>query len=779
MPARAKAVIAVADREFNVQVFKTHAQWSSGLRRRLALDGEGLSLFVNPAFDSWLVTDSWKRGGDIVVDECGQTYWTELEKGRREHRVWNLMRHNPTTDQIEKVLTFAGCGKIEPRKLWLSSEFLWIFDQNPKSEEKYGVRVHTGRMLALSRENSQILHEFALENLIDLDLDKRGSCYTLLSEKGRPKICRHSIRPPRGDQSQCVDRKKWQQPEISEWGPAGMTKCFAPLKDWEGPTKIAVGRNGDLYLLDVKLGRIIRFNPATEEATKLGAPKEDLLKGLKASLMEIDQRGVIFIAVPYEPPPPSNPDGPSKPAALYMFDEDGSYLGEAELPSSVKRIDGIGFDRSGGVHLATDAGLARFSLASNPVGQDGVFYSPTLDNGNFESQWHRLALQGRIPSKSSVEVYYYASDNQDLKSAFEKAFGGPGSLEEKTGEIEKLLSSSWIGPQVFTGSEFEEPNISSSQESRADTLAAPDMLLDPNKGRFLWLKIRLITFGHKTRPAISSARIYYPRLSYLRYLPPAYREDPSSAAFLERFLSLFETIFEGLDQEIDQLFRFFDPRLAPKEFLPWLNSWINLSLDDDVPEDRMRHFLKRAPHLYDRKGTPEALIEFLEIYTGRQVFLTEHSRGLKPLVLGGPDFKLGLGAVLLGSGLQGMRVGDTAIVGYAAVRDRVGDADEPFLPLARRFTIVIDMDGEEFQKREATLKRIVAEQKPAHTSCTIRSTADQKTVGQAVLGFSATVTGSRPYRVGITPIGSGSAVAKDPSVLRLERGAWVGSLKRL
>src|SRR4030095_17018787 len=130
-------------------------------------------------------------------------------------------------------------------------------------------------------------------------------------------------------------------------------------------------------------------------------------------------------------------------------------------------------------------------------------------------------------------------------------------------------------------------------------------------------------------------------------------------------LSLFETIFEGLDQEIDQLFRYFDPQLTQKGFLPWLASWVNLSLDDDVSEDRVRRFIQRSPHLYNRKGTPEALIEFLEIYTGRPVFLTEHSHGLKPLVLGGSDLQLGMGTVLLGTGPKGMRIGDTTIIGQA------------------------------------------------------------------------------------------------------------------
>lgn len=773
--------MAVSEREFNVQVLETKSQWESGLRRRLALTTDGLSLFVNPAFDSWLVKENWPSdAGDIVVDECGQTYWTELEVRPRDERVWKLLRRNPTTCEIERVLTFEGCGSIEPRKLWLSSEYLWIFDLRGNDSEEGGTI--NGRMLGLSRQTSQILHEVTIQNLIDLDFDQRGFFYTLVNDQGHKNLYRHSFPTPPVDGRECVDRKQWERPVRNTWGPEGKKDPLPNPLQWKAPTKLSVGRNGVLYLLDTELGRIIRFDPKSRKETLLGAPQENLLKGFKASVMEIDGRGVIFLASSSQAPKPEVPLDPAEPekaAALHMFDEDGSYLGEAELPSSVTTIDGIGFDPSGGIYLATDQGLARFSLANNPVGLDGFFYSPTLDNGEDQSFWHRIALKGSIPSKSSVEVFYYTNDDQSLKAAYDGTLASGGSVEEQAAKLENLLSRNWIGPEIFTGSDFEESRLSGDKKSQTRQPVSPDLILDPNKGRFLWLRLRLVTFDHKTRPSVSSARIYYPRLSYLRYLPPVYREETVSAAFLERFLSLFETIFEGLDEQIDQLYRFFDPRLTPTGFLPWLASWVGLALDDDVPEDRVRRFIQRSPSLYNRKGTPEALIEFLEIYTGRPVFLTEHSRGLTPAVLGNPYFRLGKRTVLLGTGPKGMRVGDTTVVGYAAVRDRVGDPEEPFLSLARRFTVVIDMDPIEFQKREAILQRIITEQKPAHTSCTLQTLPRQVGVGNAVLGVSGTVTDTRPYRVGVTPLGSGSAVTKDPGTLRLERGAWIGSLKRL
>ncbi|HET9531900.1 MAG TPA: phage tail protein [Blastocatellia bacterium] len=731
----------MTEREFKVQVLETLPQWDSGLRRGLRLDENGLSLFANPAFDSWLAVEDWQAGtGDIVTDECGQTYWSAIEVSAecgRARRAWSLFRLNPATSQTERVLHFGDCGNIDPQKMWLRPDYLWILDRG------------NNRVLALSRENYQILYELSIaDKLIDIDLDGRGVFYALVERREGKRIC--SYLPP----------------------PVVEGECFA-LKEWSEPVALAAGPNGLLYILDSRPGRFIRFNLASREEEVIGSPSEGLLKGFVPSAMQIDERGVIYLAEP------ANPEA-GEPARLHLFGEDGSYLGETTrdsngeiiswdgtpLPEQVTRIGGIGFDAKGGVYLATNAGLAKFSLAITPVGQNGVYYSKTLDNGIAEGLWHRIALRGRIADKTSVEVSYYASDETALRSAYEQVLSSNRSEEEKEEGIKNLLDPLWKGPHIFRGT------------AGRDELA-PDMAILENRGRFLWLRLRLITFDERSRPVIGAARVYYPRLSYLRYLPPVYREDAVSAAFLERFLSIFETVFHGLDREIDGLFRYFDPGLAPPQFLRWLASWINLSIDEDLPEDRVRRLIRRAPELYGRKGTPAALTEFLEIYTGRPVSIREHARGMRPMVIGRPDLKLGQGTILLGSGVKGFRLGDTSVAGYSALRDRVRDPVEPFLPVARRFTIFVDMDRDEFNLRAATLGRILDEQKPAHTACAIRLVADQSAAGSAVLGISASVTGTQPYRVGVIPLGSGHAVAKGPQALRIERGAWIGSRLRL
>ena len=715
----------MAEREFKVQVIQTAAQWESGVRSRLQ-GTDGLTLFQVPAFDALLIKGQPNGAGDIVVDECGQTYWTQ----QSTNGVWNLMRHNPITGEVERVLSFTNCDHLSPRELWLTPDHLWIFDH---PDEELG----NGRMLVLSRDTYQIVDEFVFEQVVDADFESDGGFFfALIKKDNETQICRYS---------------------------SSREMVCAQLTKAKTPTAVAAGIKGEAVILDSGIGQLVRFDPIKKEETVLGTRSATRLQEFVPSAMQIDKRGVVFIAGKKD----------DKPQVL-MFDSDGSFLAALELPSGVKAINGIGFDSGAGVYLATNLGLTRFTLTKNQIGQDGIFYSRTLDSGQPESLWHRISLQGLLPAKSSIEVQYHTSDNESLKSAFERATNDKTlSIEEKVTRIELLFSTLWSDVEKF------KPTASPAANGSNPDVAAPDLVINPNKGRYLWFKVRLVTFDTKSRPTVNSIRVLYPRLSYLRYLPPVYREELVSAAFLERFLSIFETGFDSLDQQIDKLFQYFDPTLAPKDFLPWLASWINLSLDDDVPEARVRRLIQRAPFIFSRKGTPRAIVEFLEIYTGERVYLTELMTEIKPFIVGQSGRALGTGLVLLGSGPRGMRIGDTTVVGHAAIRDRVNDPDEPFLPLVRRFLISVNMDRQEFERRKLTLERIVREQAPAHTSFTIRTITAHNAVGQASIGVNAQVIGPEAYRVGVTQLGSGSAFAKGPKTLKLERGAWVGSAGRL
>jgi phage tail-like protein len=152
------------------------------------------------------------------------------------------------------------------------------------------------------------------------------------------------------------------------------------------------------------------------------------------------------------------------------------------------------------------------------------------------------------------------------------------------------------------------------------------------------------------------------RSRLLQYLPGIYAEDP----FMGGFLRIFEAIWAPLDRQIDQLHAYFEPRLAPPELLPWLGGWLDLVLDENWPEARRRALIGRAADLYARRGTAGALREYLEVYLG-----------VVPEI-------------------------------------REDDDGDPF-----HFTVVLRLDDPDGIDRDR-IRRIIDEEKPAHTTYTLR-----------------------------------------------------------
>lgn len=158
-------------------------------------------------------------------------------------------------------------------------------------------------------------------------------------------------------------------------------------------------------------------------------------------------------------------------------------------------------------------------------------------------------------------------------------------------------------------------------------------------------------------------RPIHARNRLLTYLPGIYSDDP----FLDGFLRIFDDTWLPLERQIDILYAYVDPRLTPAEFLPWLGTWVDLVLDENWPEARRRELIRRAADLYRRRGTAGALRDYLTIYTGT----------IPEIIEDGTD-------------------------------------ENPF-----HFTVVLRLPSPEGIDQDR-LRRIIEEEKPAHTTYTLR-----------------------------------------------------------
>lgn len=183
---------------------------------------------------------------------------------------------------------------------------------------------------------------------------------------------------------------------------------------------------------------------------------------------------------------------------------------------------------------------------------------------------------------------------------------------------------------------------------------------------------------------------------YLNYLPALYEQDD----FMSRFLMLFESFWAPIDRQIEGIEHYFDPDLTPKEFLPWLAGWFNLTLDESLAEDQRRELLGIVMWLYRRRGTRVALQRYLEILTRNPVEISE--RRARNFVLG-RGAQLGVG-VALGTANQPHTF--TVQVRLAPLTPPPGLVGEAAAREVARLEA----------KRRALIERVILAEKPAHTS---------------------------------------------------------------
>jgi phage tail-like protein len=108
--------------------------------------------------------------------------------------------------------------------------------------------------------------------------------------------------------------------------------------------------------------------------------------------------------------------------------------------------------------------------------------------------------------------------------------------------------------------------------------------------------------------------------AYLKYLPSIYQAEDE---LMGRFLMLFESFLAPIDQQITHLSEYFDARLTPVEFLPWLASWVGMGLGSELSEKQSRDLLANAVSLYQRRGTRWQMRKYLEMITGGAVSIVD------------------------------------------------------------------------------------------------------------------------------------------------------------
>jgi phage tail-like protein len=252
-------------------------------------------------------------------------------------------------------------------------------------------------------------------------------------------------------------------------------------------------------------------------------------------------------------------------------------------------------------NMAVSGNTLRFS--SDRLSGIGRFMTRIFDSGDRGTTWHRMLINAADCSADELRVTVYAADDPEF-SYRGVSYTIDEVFHDKSIDLAKKT-------EMF--SVFEKKRIN----------GAKDALLHDVSGRYLWIYIDV--FGISEKPAvINDIRLYLPAESWIDRLPQIYRKADKETGFLERYLGIFQTLYDEVEDEIDRISARFDPECAESGFLEWLAGWLDISDCSVWKEDKLRKLLLSAVSLYRSRGTRESLSRAIELYTGERPFIIEN-----------------------------------------------------------------------------------------------------------------------------------------------------------
>ncbi|GGJ33380.1 phage tail protein [Deinococcus roseus] len=287
------------------------------------------------------------------------------------------------------------------------------------------------------------------------------------------------------------------------------------------------------------------------------------------------------------------------PSCIFLVEKQGNqalkYRTGATLPEScyfpMRDFVGKGLvlvrDR---IHYHSENGILPLAEQPRPRFKTTGQLLYCFDGKEAGCVWHRLFLDADLEPDTRIEIRAYAT-NQALPP-------------------NQAPRSRWLKPQPtpYTRGMGRELPL----EPLDAGFRTLETLFQEVQGRYLYLEVTLQGSG-RTTPRIRALRAYYPRFSYLQYLPGIFRENPESASLLERFLANTEGIFTDLEGRIAASEKRFDPHSTPAEDLEWLASWMGIEFPGHFNGQQKRFMVQHASTMLPLRGTRRGLEMLLNL----------------------------------------------------------------------------------------------------------------------------------------------------------------------
>jgi phage tail-like protein len=473
------------------------------------------------------------------------------------------------------------------------------------------------------------------------------------------------------------------------------------------PARVAVNDAGEIFVLD----------SARTAGARVLAGGFPAIPVPDASDLEFQPGGVLVVA-----------RSPGEDFRRYRV----SVAATEELPPlTARNYDGLG------IVLAPDGRIAywtprgvRHAIPARPVyASEGRATTFRLDCGEFHTRWGRIFMDACIPKNTSVRISCTVADEPPDGPSVPRT---PPANTLNATVIRPDLSPP-MPPLSLAPADAPVPQLvhhretglelpwAAREDATFETYEAP---VSPGPGRFLWVTL-LLSGNTQFTPRIRSVRAEYPVHDYMERLPKLYSRDELPAAFLRRYLAMFDGELGDLEAKSVWRHVLVDPRSAPASLLPWLASFVGLLFDERWPEACRRTLVEEAVWLFRYRGTIKGLSRFLEIYLGVSVILLENWR------LRGVEGRLGRNAGDLASNSilgAGFRIG--GLVGSAQDTMLGTPVEDAFETHAHRFMVIIP--AVLTAEQSDVVQHILDVHRPAHTLIQVCSVGAGMRVGQGL-----------------------------------------------